>query len=152
MTSLPETVCALGAELGEGPVWSIRDQALWFVDIKAPKIYRFDPQTRSLSSWDAPEPVGWLFPASDGAMIAGLRNGLHRFVPATGDFRPIVRVEPDRPQNRLNDAAVDRQGRIWFGTMDESEREASGEFYRYDRGHVSPLGLPRVRITNGPAL
>src|SRR5437868_1782126 len=42
MTSDPRLVWDLKADLGEGPVWVERDAALWFVDIKRQKIYRFD--------------------------------------------------------------------------------------------------------------
>ena len=152
MTIIPEAVCPVGAELGEGPVWNAADRALWFVDIKAPSIHRFDPAADALRSWPAPEPVGWVLPAARGGMIAGLKSGLHHFDPVTGGFALIAAVEADRPRNRLNDAATDPEGRIWFGTMDDSEQGPSGEFYCFDRGRVSPIGLPRVRITNGPAL
>ena len=152
MTSEPETVCDLGAELGEGPVWSAADQALWFVDIKKPSIHRFDPAAGALRSWTAPEPVGWVLPAAGGGFVVGLKSGLHAFDPANGLFESIARIEPDRPQNRLNDAATDPKGRIWFGTMDDSEKGPTGEYYCFDRGEVRPIGLPRLRITNGPAL
>jgi D-xylonolactonase len=35
-----ECVWPVEAVLGEGPVWSAAEQALWFVDIKAPAIHR----------------------------------------------------------------------------------------------------------------
>ena len=152
MRTSPETVCPIGAELGEGPCWDVTQQALWFVDIKGPKIHLFDPSTFGLRSWDAPEPVGWILPALGGLTIAGLKSGLHRFDPVTGSFDLIAGVEADKPQIRLNDAATDPQGRIWFGTMDDTEQQASGEFYVFDRGQVRPTGLPSVKITNGPAL
>ncbi|HET9427141.1 MAG TPA: SMP-30/gluconolactonase/LRE family protein [Allosphingosinicella sp.] len=152
MTNIPETVCALGAELGEGPVWNGSDRALWFVDIKGPRIHRFDPADGALRSWTAPEPVGWVLPAAAGGLVAGLKSGLHAFDPDNGAFASIARIEPDRPQNRLNDAATDPKGRIRFGTMDDSEKGPTGEYYCFDRGEVRALGLPPVRITNGPAL
>jgi sugar lactone lactonase YvrE len=30
-----------------GPVWSAAEKALWFVDIKAPAIHRYDPATNT---------------------------------------------------------------------------------------------------------
>ena len=33
------------AKLGESPTWSAAEQALWFVDITAPALHRFDPAT-----------------------------------------------------------------------------------------------------------
>ena len=115
MTTAPASVCAVGAMLGEGPVWIARDQALWFVDIKKRHIHRFDPAGAALRSWDAPAQVGWVLPADDGGLIAGLQGGLHRFDPESGGFDLIAPIETDRPDNRLNDAVTDAQGRIWFG-------------------------------------
>jgi sugar lactone lactonase YvrE len=85
-------------------------------------------------------------------MIAGLQSGLHRFDPETGDFALLAAVEADRPGNRLNDAVTDRLGRIWFGSMDDSEAAATGDYYRFENGRVSHAGLPSVSITNGPAV
>ena len=79
-----ENVWSIGAELGEGPVWA--DDALWFVDIKAPAIHRYVPATGSTQSWQAPQQVGFLYPARSGGFVAGLQSGLHRFDPAQGGF------------------------------------------------------------------
>jgi sugar lactone lactonase YvrE len=152
MTGTPTSVCEVHATLGEGPVWVERDQALWFVDIKRQKVHRFEPEGGALFSWDAPRQIGWILPAEDGGMIAGLQDGLYRFDPASGGFSLLQEIEPDLPGNRLNDAATDPSGRIWFGSMDDGEAAVTGRFYRFDRGTVSDTGLAPVAITNGPAL
>ena len=140
------------AELGEGPVWVARDEALWFTDIKRQKIYRFDPATAEGKSWDAPEQVGFIFPVKSGGFIAGLQNGLHRFDPKKGRFKQLVEVEPDLPDNRLNDGVVDSQGRLWFGSMDNSERQKTGAYYCFRKGKVTRTSLTAISITNGPAV
>ena len=145
-------ILSLGAELGEGPVWSDRDAALWFVDIKAPCIYRHDPATGALDRWDAPEHVGWVLPAEDGSWLAGLASGVHRFDPGDGSFTLLGEVEPHLPANRLNDAAIDPAGRIWFGTMDNDEANATGHVYHWHAGTVTQTDVPPVVITNGPAV
>jgi D-xylonolactonase len=152
MSTPPVAVCTVGATLGEGPIWIGRDRALWFVDIKKHLIHRFDPATEALRSWEAPEQVGWVLPADDGGMVAGLQSGLYRFDPEGGGFTPLATVEADRPDNRLNDAVTDPRGRIWFGSMDDTEQQTTGDYYRFEKGEVSPAGLPSVGITNGPAL
>ena len=150
MSGIPESVWDLAAELGEGPVWV--EDALWFVDIKKQKVHRFDPVGADKRSWDAPEQIGFLLPARGGGFIAGLQSGLVRFDPATGDFKPLADVEPDKPGNRINDGAVDPSGRLWFGTMDNGERRKSGAFYRFEAGRVIDTGLAGIAITNGPAI
>lgn len=152
MDAQVRSLLPVGAELGEGPVWSARDQALWFVDIKAPCVYRYTPATETLDRWDAPLQVGWVLPAEDGAWLAGLSDGVHRFDPASGSFTRLAEVEPDRPRNRLNDAATDPAGRIWFGTMDNDEADATGQLYRWQDGAVTRAAVPPVVITNGPAV
>ena len=150
--SEPKAVCEAGAELGEGPVWDPRDRALWFVDIKKKKVHRYDPAAREQRSWDAPEFVCFLLPASSGGFVAGLKSGLFKFDPESGDFDRIVSVESDKPDNRLNDGAADHAGRLWFGTMDNNEKAKSGAFYRFADGTVTPTGIGDMVVTNGPTV
>lgn len=152
MTAEPKVAWNLAAELGEGPVWVERDRALWFVDIKTHQVHRFDPATRERRSWKAPEQVGFVFPAERGGFVAGLASGLHHFDERTGVFDLIAMVEADKPHNRLNDGAVDPQGRLWFGTMDNEEKAKSGAFYCFADGQVRPTGIDGIAITNGPAV
>jgi sugar lactone lactonase YvrE len=152
----PRNVWAIAAELGEGPVWA--EGALWFVDIKKQQIHRYDPATAERRSWVAPEQVGFILPAEGGGFVAGLQSGLHHFDAGSGAFELIVEVEPDLPENRLNDGVVDSLGRLWFGTMDNGERSKTGAFYcfdngrRLDEGRLSRTRLDGIAITNGPAI
>ena len=148
----PRNVWSLAAELGEGPVWVQRDRALWFVDIKKQHIHRFDPEDGSKNSWDAPEQVGFVFPAERGGFIAGLQSGLYYFDEKSGRFDLVAKVESDKPGNRLNDGVVDPQGRLWFGTMDNNEKAKSGAFYCFANGKVTATGIDQIAITNGPAM
>jgi D-xylonolactonase len=148
----PRNIWPLAAELGEGPVWVQRDHALWFVDIKKQQIHRFDPADGSRKSWNAPEQVGFVFPAERGGFVAGLQSGLYHFDEKSGGFEEIAKVETDKPDNRLNDGVVDPHGRLWFGTMDNNEKAKSGAFYCFADGKVSPTGFADISITNGPAV
>ena len=145
----PICVWPLGCELGEGPLWW--ESALWFTDIKRKTVHRFDPETGNGDSWQAPSEVGFLAPLDAHRFIAGAKTGLYEFAPGTGDFTRIRQVEPDRPFNRLNDGAVDPQGRLWFGSMDDGESQPSGQLYRFHRGSLAPMDSGYV-ITNGPAI
>jgi xylono-1,5-lactonase len=142
-----------GALLGEGPLWSSRESALYWVDIKAPCLHRYRPSDGDTISWVMPEPIGWVIERSNGeGLIAGFKDrGFAFLTPGTMMAETIGQPEPDYPDNRFNDAKADNAGRIWAGTMDDAEREASGALYRLDpdldwqrmdRGYV---------VTNGPA-
>jgi xylono-1,5-lactonase len=143
-----DCVWPLQCALGEGPLWW--DNALWFTDITQKQVHRFDPASGQGQSWPAPSQVGFLAPLKNGHFIAGAKTGLYDFDPASGAFAFIRFVEPGHPSNRLNDGAVDGNGRLWFGSMDDGESQASGMLYRFDRGSLAPMDSGYV-ITNGPA-
>ncbi|RYY29422.1 MAG: SMP-30/gluconolactonase/LRE family protein [Sphingomonadales bacterium] len=150
--SEPVSDWELDAPLLEGPVWVERDRALWFVDIKGRKVHRFDPASEEKSSWDAPDQIGFVAPVASGGFVAGLKTGLAFFDPADGSFTPMVDPEPQFPGNRLNDATVDGQGRLWFGTMDDAEAEDTGAIYLLAADGSCVASSPLVSITNGPAV
>jgi len=150
ITDVPELVWDLQCELGEGPAWCARDRCLWFVDIKGRRLHRYG-EDGSRASWETPDQTGFALPADDGSLICGVRSGLHRFDPRTAIFELIAEVEPDRPQNRLNDGFTAPDGSLWFGSMDDSEAAASGALYRYAQGQITRHD-DGYRVTNGPAL
>jgi sugar lactone lactonase YvrE len=152
MSTEPKSVWNLEAELGEGPVWVERDRALWFVDIEKQQVHRYDPADGSRKSWDSPEQVGFLLPAEGGGFVAGLQSGLYRFDEQSGAFDLIVEVVQDKPHNRLNDGVTDREGRIWFGTMDNAEKDKSGAFYCFAGGKLLRTSIDGIAITNGPTV
>jgi sugar lactone lactonase YvrE len=143
--------CSIGAELGEGPVWVAHDDALWFVDITGRQVHRFQPQSHQHRVWAAPERISFIFAVRGGGFMAGLKSGLHRFDPPSGEFRHFAGVEPHLPDNRLNDGCVSPEGELWFGSMHDPEKESSGSLYRLDRDG-RPVKLDQgYAISNGPA-
>jgi xylono-1,5-lactonase len=148
----PQLVWPARATLGEGALWDVRRQCLWFVDIKQRRLNRFDPASGTATGWDAPDQIGWAVPATNGRLIAGVRGGLYDFDPESGAFTFLTPVEHDIPGNRLNDATVDAAGRIWFGSMDDAEAAASGRLYCWDGQQVRHIAAPAMAITNGPAI
>jgi sugar lactone lactonase YvrE len=147
-----ETACVapLGCVLGEGPVW---DEAgfLWWVDIKAPALHRYRAEGGEVASWPLPEPVGSMALRRQGGLILALASGFAFFDPDTGGLQRLFDPEPGRPGNRLNDGKCDAQGRFWVGSMDDAEKNRTGDLYRLD----PDLNLERFEmgfvVTNGPA-
>ncbi|WP_206950608.1 SMP-30/gluconolactonase/LRE family protein [Trinickia acidisoli] len=148
----PECIWPLGAELGEGPVWSKSEKAVYFVDIKRKHVHRYAAETRETMTWPAPSEPGFIVPASDGTFVCGLRKGLYRFDARTGTFDKLKDVERDQVGNRLNDGFSDPQGYLWFGSMDDEETAPTGALYRVgDDGEIERRDEDYV-ITNGPAM
>jgi sugar lactone lactonase YvrE len=129
---MTDIVCALDAKalLGEGPLWDPAAKRLYWVDIKRRLLHRFDPVSGGDESWSTPEDIGSLVVRAKGGLVVAMKSGFHFFDPAAAMFTPIVNPERDRPGNRFNDGKPDRQGRFWAGSMDDSEKSASGGLYR----------------------
>jgi sugar lactone lactonase YvrE len=142
-------VWPVGAQLGEGPFWSASEEAVWFVDIKGKQIHRFHEPTGKTQSFPAPSQPGFIAPAKDGSIIAGLKTGLHRFNTKTGEFKLLAKVEPDARNNRLNDGYADRTGYLWFGSMDDDEKDPTGALYQLTDNGIKQRD-PDYVITNGP--
>jgi D-xylonolactonase len=140
----------LAARLGEGPMWRADQGALWFVDILARRLHRFDPATGDAATVDLTCRPSFVVPARGGGMVVGMELALWHVDDAGAPLRMLAEVGGAR-DCRTNDATVDPRGRLWFGTMDLGERAATGQVHVYDGATVRAAG-GRCPITNGPAI
>ena len=143
------------ARIGEGVLWDDRDQAVWWVDIEAPTLNRFDPATGQNRAWTMPSRIGCFAPREAGGFIVALEDGFHFFEPEAGTFSHIHDPEADKPNNRMNDGAVDLRGRLVAGTMCMGPRDPVGAHppagHGPQGGHAvhRPSGLERCRLQPG---
>lgn len=129
------------ADLGECPVWSVREQVLYWVDIKGRAIHRFDPATGRDDKMPVDEQIGCIGLAASGGFIAGMRSGLWRLDAAGRATAKLADNPEDWTTSRFNDGRCDRQGRFWAGTLDEPKAGRRAHLYRYDgRGLVAMAG------------
>ena len=72
-----ECIVDCQARLGEGAWWDAGDRALWWVDIKAGEVHRYDPASGADSCYDWGEPVACLARRDAGGLVVGTASGLH---------------------------------------------------------------------------
>ena len=135
--------------LGEGPVWCPRAQALWWVDIKAPAVRRWEAATGAVRSWPMPEPVGSLALRAGGGLLVALKRGLAFLDTDTGALTPAAPPHGEDADMRFNDGRCDRQGRFWAGTMGEADPTPRGHLYRLDPATGVAAVLHGIAIPNG---
>lgn len=142
--------------LGEGPVWSEVEQALYWVDIAGRRANRFDPSSGAMRTWSFPSPCSTLLPTADGGHILGLKDGLYRFDVESGAMTPFARPDPD-PGNRTNEIRCDPLGRLWLGTMHDNIGPAgqplgvtrsSGGYYCIEADGRATQVMADIGITN----
>ena len=56
-TGAVRCVVALGNALGEGVLWSVREQAVYWVDILQRELHRWDPATSAHQRWTFDEEI-----------------------------------------------------------------------------------------------
>jgi sugar lactone lactonase YvrE len=119
-TTTAEVTCVLDAraELGECPVWAAEEQALYWVDIRAPALHRLDPATGATRTWPMPSRIGSFGLRASGGAVVALVDGFHLLDLDTGELEFVVGPEPV-PGTRFNDGKVSPDGRFFAGTMDE---------------------------------
>lgn len=144
----PQVAWKLDCLLGEGPVWLPHERALRFVDIKRGRIHRYDPSDGSGETLEVGGRPSFIAPAEDGLLV-GSGDAIHR-LEANGLGAIVARIGQP-PQNRTNDATVDNAGRLWFGTMDDTEQTPSGSVWCLEDGKLHRAGGEAV-VTNGPAI
>ena len=139
------------ASLGECPVWSIGEQALYWVDINAPSLNRFDPESGANLAWPMPSSIGSFAVRAQGGFVAALRDGIW-LVDRAGRLGDRMAEAPyDPSHHRFNDGRADRAGRFWVGTMNERRDAASGALYCLDAYFTLSRVLDGITISNGLA-
>ncbi len=147
----PVALTKPGAILGEGPLWSPKYQSVFWVDILGKKLHRYGLADKAQQTWDMPDIIDWIVEREKGGFVVAIRQTIHFLTLDPFKLTPVAQPEKDKPGNRLNDAKVDRHGRLWTGTMDLAFKDRTASFYRVDPDlsvHVMDTGYV---CTNGPA-
>ena len=136
--------------LGEGTLWSARENAVYWVDIRGQALNRLSLTDGGVRRWDMPEPLGWVAERRGGGFVAGFQSGFASLTLDPVTIEPIGDPEPHLPGNRMNDGKADADGRIWCGTMDMAEEQDNGALYRLDPDGRWTLMDSGYFVPNGP--
>ena len=162
MTCQAELIVDAQNGVGESPVWRADEQALYWVDIPARKLCRWDAASAQTSHWDAPEMpaciayLGEVGGAGMGCWMAGMETGVFALTLQAGgkiQSKLMAPVTHAKLGMRFNDGRCDRQGRFLAGTMvmDMSLASPSGQVYRLDAGGKLTSLLDGLITPNGMA-
>ena len=140
--------------LGETPMWSEPDQALWWINCEnPPELHRWSPATGAHRVWPMPKRIGGFVPKASGGLLVALADGVYDFDPGSGAL--VLRApSPLPPQVMLHECHCDRQGRFWIGAYDHDfpvNRAATGaSWFRLDGEHLTPV-IEGIAVANGLA-
>jgi sugar lactone lactonase YvrE len=143
-----ELVFDARAELAEGPLWDTDRHVLWWVDINAGRVHRFDPATGADGVIDIGRPVGCLALREDGALVVAAPEALLTLNPETGGAEILARFEPGPVAFRCNDGKCDPQGRFWIDRLSLDRTAGASSLVRFGGPGFDPV-LRGLTIPNG---
>ncbi|GAB3467260.1 SMP-30/gluconolactonase/LRE family protein [Polaromonas eurypsychrophila] len=140
---------------GESPVWHGGEQALYWVDIPARKLCRWQSGDGTVTHWETSEMLACIAQGgAPGCWVAGMETGIFELQAQSGGqltSRLLGGVTHAQPGMRFNDGRCDRQGRFWAGTMVMNMGLASpaGALYRFHPGTAVEKMLDGFITPNG---
>jgi len=137
-------------QVGEGPVWDVEEQALYYIDILAKQVLRWDPASGDHRIWNVPDMIGSMALRRKGGAIVALPSGIHTLDFESGAVEALALMEPADPNIQLADGKVDRKGRFVFGISHRQAKEPLGGVYSLGtQGTLSQLDGDII-LGNGP--
>jgi sugar lactone lactonase YvrE len=140
-----QVLCDVRNRVGESPLWSVSEQALYWVDIDGRRLHRFDWATRREEGWSVPERIACIVLHAAGGLLAAMETGLFHLRPQPGSeaigIEKVQAASFPRPDMRFNDGRCDREGRLWVSSMvlDMSLACPAGALFRYDGRELVPV-------------
>ncbi len=113
------------ATIGESPTWVAPEQAIYWIDVKAPALYRLTLGTGDVRDWRLPADVGaFALTEERSHAVVALRTGIFRLSFDSGELTRLAPPPYDPKLYRFNEGACDSRGRFWVGTMFDPQGEA----------------------------
>ena len=150
-TSEPRAIWKAKTILGEGTLWVPSHNSIYFVDIKKKKILTLNIKSNKKKIIKINKEIGFLSHIRKDIFLLGLQSELRIVNFRNKNIIKSIKIEGDKPLNRINDGKTDLKGRLWFGTMDNPERKIkNGSLYCLDKKLILHKVDTKYYITNGP--
>ena len=97
--------------LGETPMWSAAEQALFWVSCEDPPLLcRWEPGRSDLESWPMPDRIGGLALRADGSLVVCVGSALYIFDRATGELSLLAHRRSGRTSSSMRPASIPPAG------------------------------------------
>jgi sugar lactone lactonase YvrE len=145
----PEFIADYSCRTGEGPVWHPDEKRLYWVDIPAGNLYRYDPSTRHHELYFHSKPIGGCTVQADGSLLLFMADCTVAVLRKGKIIRTIIDEVPAEREAgaRFNDIIADPRGGVFCGTMATPTRRGH-LYYLAPDGTLTEL-LNDVGVSNG---
>lgn len=144
------SVCAKSAtSVGDSLVCDPISGDLLWIDLVERTLHCYSPTDELHTVTSLSQQLTGLVAASDGRLFGCTEDGVASVDRKSGYVTPFAKVNHRHSGMRLNDAAIDRRGRIWSGSMCKGLLGGRAELFMIDTEGQSRVMLDGLGICNG---
>jgi hypothetical protein len=144
----PELIADYACETGEDPLWHPIEKQLYWTDIPAGRLFRYDPASGRHEQCYQGRPIGRFTIQADGSLLLFMDRGTVA-VWRHGAVTELVAEIPEERGSRFNDVIADPCGRVFCGTM--SSEQGKGKLDRRNCDGSLQVMVENVGCCNGMA-
>ncbi|GAA0611916.1 SMP-30/gluconolactonase/LRE family protein [Sporichthya brevicatena] len=144
-----ERVIGVQSALGEGPLWDVEDQCIYWLDSFGGTVMRCGPSGAEFRAWETQTRIGSMALRAAGGAVLATDQGVLALDFDTGSLTLVSDVEASDPNVRLNDGKVDRDGRFVFGSL-TLDGEPRSNLYTLELDRTVSVIEQGIYCTNGP--
>ena len=131
---------------GEGPIWHSDEKKLYWLDIPAGSIFRYDPFTNAHEKVYTGPQIGGITIQADGNLLLFMEKGAVAIWDGK-ELHYVIESLEGEENSRFNDVIAAPNGSVFCGTM--STDKTAGTLYRMDvDGSIRPV-VTGIGISNG---
>ncbi len=125
------------ASLGECPRWDEKEQLLYWLDINAGQLHRFNPATGQDDFLQFDEEIGCFSLRQQGGFLLAMRNGFYTIEGWSTERTFITDPEAGMDKNRFNDGRADAKGRMFAGSVYPPKDYGGASIYALQNGETT---------------
>ncbi len=137
-------------EHGEGPIWCPIEKKFYCVDLLKGSYYKVDWKTGKSEEYNVGQELGVMALCDEGRIVTGVRDGFGFFDESTKQLE-LINNSPEKniKERRMNDGAIDPEGRFFAGTMEYDGANPTGKLYCLHQDTSWMCLEENIYITNG---
>lgn len=149
MQQQAELIVNRHCKTGENPLWHADEQKLYWLDIPAGSLFRYDPATGEHEQcYQAQNAIGGFTIQDDGSLLLFMAQGrVCVWRHDEGICATVIEKIPREKESRFNDVIADPEGRVYCGTL--STPRQAGRLYRLDHDGGLQVMEETVGTSNG---
>jgi len=150
MQPVVEHIYSSQDEIGESPIWSSAERALYWLDTEGHCVHRLNPASGNYRRFSSDLALTAIAFCESGGWLTATKEGLYHWDRQFSARRFLGDPVSDKQSVRFNDAVVDRAGRLWAGTLNEEQLQAAdGELYCMTSDSAIKVMASGFSVANG---